>query len=216
MLTYCVTDNPDALICVATGSSPAGMYTGFVKTAKERELDTRRLRIIKLDEWLDIPPSSPATCEFYIREYLLEPLCIRPRNYIGFVSDTAGPSNECDRIDKWLEKNGPIDFCVLGIGKNGHLGLNEPAAALEANSHVIMLDEKTKTHPMLSKTDSAVTRGITLGMAQILASKQILLIATGDEKADVFQVLRSGRIRTDVPATLLWLHQNTTCLYDIL
>jgi len=215
MLMDCVIRKPDALICVATGASPLGMYAGFVRMAHERALDTSRLRIIKLDEWLDIPPDSPATCEYYIRENLLNPLQIPSHHYVGFAADANRPSDECDRIDKWLDENGPIDFCVLGIGKNGHLGLNEPASSLKAYSHTAELEAKTKTHEMLGRSDYNVTRGITLGMAQILASKQILLIAAGDEKAEVFSTFKAGGIRTDIPATLLWLHQNTVCVCNI-
>ncbi len=213
VLINCVKNKPDALICIATGSSPTGAYEIFAKTVQEENIDVSKLRIVKLDEWLGVPPTDSSTCESYIIENIIKPLNIDKERYIGFVSDAKDPLEECKRIDDFLDKSGPIDLCVLGLGKNGHLGLNEPAEYLSPYSHAINLDEKTKTHSMLNKTEQTVTRGITLGLAQLLASKQILFLVAGPEKAEVFEQFKKGKVSTYLPATMLWLHSNTTCIY---
>jgi galactosamine-6-phosphate isomerase len=214
ILTDCVKNKPDALICIATGSSPTGAYKIFAKKIKEENIDVRKLRIIKLDEWLGVAPNDSSTCESYIMENIIKPLKIDKQRYIGFVSDAKDPLEECKRIDDFLDKNGPIDLCVLGLGKNGHLGLNEPAEYLSTYSHTTELDEKTKTHSMLDKTEQSVTQGITLGLAQLLASKQILFLVTGAGKAEAFDQFKEGKVCTNLPASMLWLHPNTTCIYS--
>jgi galactosamine-6-phosphate isomerase len=215
ILISALKQKPNTLLCIATGSSPLGTYQIFAQRVKEEKIDVSALRVIKLDEWLGIDPRNPASCESYIREHILEPLEIDEERYIGFASNSKDLFEECKRIDDYLDRNGPIDVCILGLGKNGHLGLNEPNEFLSPISHVIDLDEKTKTHSMLNLAGQAVTKGITLGLGTLLASKQIIFLVTGDEKSIAFEKFREGRVRTDLPASMLWLHQNTACIYNL-
>jgi len=208
-------EKPDALFCIATGGSPLGAYERFVTLVKREGIDTSQLRIIKLDEWWGIPATDPSTCEQYIQKRLLRPLYFDKSRYIGFDSMAVNAEEECGRIDAWLEKNGPIDLCILGLGKNGHLGLNEPSDEFTPFCHAPYLDAKTKTHVLLKNTDAVVERGITLGMANLLCSREILMLVTGREKKQAYKALRWGRVTPAYPCTALWLHGNTSCIVDI-
>lgn len=214
-LINCLKSKPNALFCIATGSSPTRAYQLFVQRIKEEQIDTSQMRIIKLDEWCDLPLDHPSTCEAYIREYILQPLNISEDRYISFNSLESNNQLECNRIEQLLKDNGKIDCCVLGIGKNGHLGLNEPSDSINPFIHRVELDEKTKTHTMLSSSKQEVTHGYTLGLRDILDSNEILLLLTGPDKEEAYKHLTEKSISSRYPANYLWLHDQTTCIIDL-
>jgi galactosamine-6-phosphate isomerase len=207
-------EKPHALFCAATGRSPDGAYKYFIKAAAREKVDISKMRIVKLDEWLGVPIDDSSSCEMYIREHIIEPLNIDRSRYVGFDSMTEDPDAECKRLSDWISANGPIDCCILGLGKNGHLGLNEPDEFLTPFCHQQELSEKTKTHSMLQKTTLQVKKGLTLGMTDILNSHKIIMLITGNEKQTAAEELLAGRVTTTCPATFLWLHKNTLCFID--
>ena len=211
----CVKQKPNALLCLASGNSPKKAYEIFVKRILEEKLETRQLRILKLDEWWGISNDDPSSCEMYLQEILIKPLNISKNQFISFESSSANAHEECYRISEYLRKKGPIDLCVLGLGKNGHLGLNEPAAFLKLYAHVVELDNTTKTHTMLKGNDTDVSLGITIGLGEIMASQDILFVVTGEQKEPVFDAFKEGIISTKLPASFLWLHPKTTCIHDL-
>lgn len=213
-MAECIRNKADALICVATGSSPSRAYEILADIISKEKINTDKLRILKLDEWWKVDETDLSTCEHFIQTRIIKPLNIASKNYFGFNSNAEDPKAECDRITKVISEQGPIDLCILGIGKNGHLGLNEPGTYFEPFSHVVNLDKRTRTHAMLKKTNAVINNGITIGIADILASKKILFIAAGDEKEDSFKGFMEGKVRTDLPASVLWLHPNTVCVYE--
>ncbi len=213
-MVECVRKKPDSLFCIATGNSPTRAYEIFVELVNKEQINVQKLRILKLDEWWRINENDLSTCENFIQRKIIKPLNISSQNYISFNSDTPDANAECNRIDKIIHEEGPIDLYILGLGKNGHLGLNEPGAYFIPFSHVIQLDERTKTHDMLTKTNVTINYGMTIGMADIIASRRVLFIAIGDEKKDSFNVFLKGQVRSDLPASILWLHPNDLCVYE--
>lgn len=205
---------PDLLLCAATGSSPEGLYGELARRATSDPLPFSQLRIIKLDEWGGIPEKHPVSCEYFIGEKLLTPLGIPAERYISFASNPENPETECNRIRSRLEREGPIDICILGLGLNGHLGFNEPAPQLEPFSHVATLTEKSLQHSMIASLESKPTYGLTLGMQEILTSRKIIMLVSGKEKREVTEQFIKGKISTHLPASLLWLHQDVECLMD--
>ncbi len=109
---------------------------------------------------------------------------------------------------------GPIDLCVLGLGVNGHLALNEPAASLLPTAHVARLSQASLRHPMLANSPKLPAYGLTLGMADILVSRDILLLVSGVNKREPLKRLLRREITTEFPASFLWLHPNWTLLCD--
>lgn len=217
MMIETLTSKPDALFCIATGSSPTGTYQLFLDRIKSENIDTSRMRIIKLDEWCGLPKDNAATCEHYIETHLLTPLGIPAdsERYISFHPLEKDFDAECARISRLLREAGGIDCCILGIGKNGHLGLNEPGKEVYPFAHKAALHAKTKTHAMLSENGESVSAGYTLGIKDLLDSRQIILLATGADKQEAYARLQSQTVSPECPASFLWLHENSVCITDI-
>jgi galactosamine-6-phosphate isomerase len=204
-------DRPSALLCLAAGSTPSRTYQLFAERA--RSSAANQLRFIKLDEWGGLPMSSSATCEQQLRRELIEPLGADPR-YIAFASSPPDPAAECARIADWLAANGPIDAAILGLGLNGHLGFNEPAAALAPHAHVAELSGASLGHVMIQGSADQPRYGLTLGMADLLQAREVLLLVSGAAKRAPLARLLGGGISTDFPTSLLHLHPRVTLLCD--
>ncbi len=205
---------PDLLLCAATGGSPEGLYRELAMKAKAKPEIFKQLRIIKLDEWGGVPEMHPVTCEYFLQDRLLKPLHISPERYISFRSSPENPEEECRRISSLLEKKGPIDICILGLGANGHLALNEPAPKLEAKAHVAILSEKSLQHAMIASMETLPGYGLTLGMEEILGSRKIIMLVSGPGKKEIAEKFLEGKVSNDLPASHLWQHPNVECLVD--
>lgn len=208
-----LTLKPDSLLCLATGGTPTRLYELLNARARRQPALFRRARILKLDEWGGLPMDDPATCEMYLQNALIRPLGLQKR-YHGFHSNPADPEAECRRMATWLRRSGPIDLCVLGLGINGHLALNEPGAQLRAESHVAELSSESLRHGMLKTTTKRPRYGLTLGMGEILQSKTILFLVSGATKKTPLKRLLEPTIRTDFPGSFLQLHPNVHLLCD--
>jgi len=206
--------NPRLLICLATGHTPARTYELLGAKARKSPALVKHLRVLKLDEWGGLPVGDPGSCEAYLQERVVRPWGVSQRRFVGFAADPMRAKTECKRIQDWLARNGPIDFCVLGLGRNGHLGLNEPAAMLCPVAHRAALSEETRAHPMLARGIVKPDYGLTLGMAEIFQSTQILLLVSGAHKRQPLKRLLRGEISTQFPASLLSLHPRTTVFCD--
>lgn len=201
----------DAVICLATGSSPARMYELVCETVNRERIDLSEITFVKLDEWYGVEPQDACTCTTFIKKHLLDKLYMQPKAVMEFVSNAADINQELDRMDAFLLEH-PIDVMILGLGMNGHLGLNEPADALTLKAHYAELDEKTKTHDMVK--GYVPKGGLTIGLQGIFTSKQIIMLVCGNRKEAAYQAFISQKISTSTPASLLWLHPNCVTLID--
>jgi galactosamine-6-phosphate isomerase len=204
---------PDSIFCLAAGTTPQRTYELFREHYVLEPDLFARLRIIKLDEWGGLAPDDEASCEQFLRRLLIDPLRMHDR-YVGFMGRPADGAAECSRIAGWLERHGPIDTCVLGLGMNGHLGFNEPAPALQAHAHVAQLSSASLSHSMLARAKDRPTFGLTLGMADLLHSRHALLLVSGESKRTPLGKLLEGAISTEFPASLLALHLSATLVCD--
>ena len=202
---------PELLLCTATGSSPKTLYQLLGEENQKQISLFQEAWVIPLDEWIGLP-TPQGTCHAYIDEHILTPLQISKERYFGFNADAERLENECERIQEFLRQKGPIDLCILGLGKNGHLGFNEPADVLHPHCHIMDLAAQTQQHKMVADIPSKPTKGLTLGMQDILSSKRIVLLVSGKGKEEAKQKLRSAEISSQCPATFLWLHNKVDCL----
>jgi galactosamine-6-phosphate isomerase len=209
-----IREKPDLLLCAATGSSPAQTYQLLEGEFHMHPEWFSKLRIVKLDEWCGIPKGDRGTCEFYLQTHLIRPLKISSDRYFGFDSDPADPYQECKRIEGRLHLEGPVDLCVLGLGMNGHLALNEPSEFLSLEPHVVKLANTTRDHLMIREMIKKPSLGLTLGMGDILNSKMILILIHGEQKKEIIKQFLSKKVTSFLPASFLWLHNNVTCLID--
>ncbi|MGV7223425.1 MAG: galactosamine-6-phosphate isomerase [Nitrospinales bacterium] len=204
----------DLLICAASGNTPTLTYKLLCGKKQTQPKLFEKIRIIKLDEWNGMEIENPTTCEFYLQKNLIKPLEVSDDRYISFCSNSENPELECKIINKKLCDNGPIDLCVLGLGMNGHVGLNEPAEELKPYSHVVRLSVASQKHSMLKKLPVKPVYGLSLGIKEIFNAKRILLLISGQHKNSAMRRLFTKKISTQFPASLLWLHHNTVCLCD--
>lgn len=203
---------PGLLLGVATGASPAGLYARLAKRSEAALF--RRLRVVGLDEWLGLPPRHPGTCERYIQERILVPLGVPRSRYHGFGAGRKDPRAEVLRMSRWLEREGPLDLAVLGLGRNGHLLMNEPAERLRPRAHVARLAESTRAHTRIPGRAVPPRRGLTLGLADVLESRAIVLLVSGGAKRAALTRALQGAVTTRCPASFLWLHPRVTVLCD--
>jgi galactosamine-6-phosphate isomerase len=202
-----------ALFCLAAGATPIRTYELLAEKRASEPLFFNRMLVIKLDEWGGIAKDDPASCEQCLQKTLIRPLGLR-NIYIAFDGSAPDPEEECRRVARLLERLGPIDTCVLGLGLNGHVGFNEPAPRLQPHAHVAELSETSLGHAMLKQARSRPTCGLTLGMADILQADLVILLVSGPAKREALARLLSGPISTDFPASLLALHRNVVLLCD--
>jgi galactosamine-6-phosphate isomerase len=207
-----VLKKPNALICFATGSSPRRMYEIL---ADDPLIRRSTVRALALDEWHGIPAQHPATCRYFLEQNVFNPWGIPVSRRYVFNAAAEDPDGECRRMAAVLEQEGPVDLCVLGLGCNGHLGLNEPADSLHAHAHTARLDEKSQKHSMLADEGVRVTRGMTFGMADLLQSKEILMLVSGKNKREISGRFLNGGITTRLPASFLRLHARVNVFLDV-
>ena len=205
---------PGLLLCASAGGTPTRTYGLLAAKCAQQPQWFKKLRVLQIDEWGGLAPDNPATCQTDLCLKLLQPLQVIPKRYVGFRSDAPDPPGECQRIAQWLAVNGPIGVCILGLGTNGHVAMNEPADALNPHPHVAKLAKSSQYHPMLKDLRRKPRYGLTLGIGDILRSRKILLLVNGAHKRAALERVLEPRVTTRFPASFLWLHPDATVLCD--
>ena len=204
---------PDLTVCPASGNSPLLCYQLLAEEAQKAPALFEQIRIIQLDEFLAAGKDGKGVGSDFMQKYILEPLQVSSDRYLGFDIN-KDPATETKRMQERLAEWGPIDLCVLGLGLNGHLGLNEPADELTLHTHVATLQPSSQEHHMLQDAKEKPSKGITLGMADLLHARQLLLLINGRHKQAATKELLRRRINTRFPGSLLWLHPAAVCAVE--
>ncbi|MDQ6421473.1 6-phosphogluconolactonase [Paenibacillus sp. LHD-117] len=204
--------DPRPVFCLASGSTPQASYAKFAALAKE-EPRLSQLRIVSLDEWVGIERTSEGSCYGMLDADLFSRLPIDPGAIAFFDGTSADLQRECERIDSCIA-HGPITFSLMGIGMNGHIGLNEPGLPVLDRSSVVRLSSTTREvaqkyfdHP------TELDFGITLGLGQIAASKRVVVAAVGRKKASIVRTILT-RPEADLPAQKLLGHSHIDFYLD--
>jgi glucosamine-6-phosphate deaminase len=209
--------NPALVLGLPTGRTPLGLYRELRERSGGGRIDWSRVRTFNLDEFAGLDPSHAGSYRSYMQAELFEHIDI-PDPQVGFLNGAAHDlGEECLRYEAAIEEAGGIDLQILGIGANGHIGFNEPASGLCAQSHVAELERATRA----SNADrfggdwtAVPERALSMGMATILHARAIVLIATGAEKAEAVKGLVEGMITPALPASLLQVHPRVTIMVD--
>jgi glucosamine-6-phosphate deaminase len=184
---------------------------------KRQGIDWSRVRTFNLDEFAGLEPSHPNSYRAFMQAELFDHVSIDPAN-IGFLNGAAADLNaECRRYEDAIDAAGRIDLQILGIGANGHIGFNEPADGLCANTHIARLQQETRESNASrfgGDWTAVPEHAVSMGMSTILGSRQIVLIATGIEKVDAVHGMIEGLITTQLPASLLQVHPHVTVMLD--
>jgi galactosamine-6-phosphate isomerase len=205
---------PNLLLCASAGGTPTGPYEQLAICYTRQPQLFKKMRVVQIDEWVGPPPTHPSTCRYDLQTKLLTPLRIQGPRFRGYKSDAADPHREAKSMSQWLAKNGPIDICILGLGLNGHIAMNEPGDALTPKAHVSKLTPQSQKHSMLATLERKPRFGLTLGMADILASRKILLLVSGPTKTAILKRTLQPQVATHLPASFLHLHADVTVFCD--
>lgn len=208
---------PDLVLGLPTGRTPLGLYRELRQRSGGGRIDWQRVRTFNLDEFAGLDGANPYSYRAFMQEELFDHVSIDPSN-IGFLNGAAPDLKaECRRYEDAIAAAGGIDLQILGIGANGHIGFNEPASGLCATTHVADLEPASReanAQRFGGDWTRVPERALSMGMSTILGARAIILVATGDEKADAVHGMIEGLITTQLPASLLQVHPDVTVMLD--
>ncbi len=207
---------PESVLGLATGSTPVGMYRRLVGMNRQGDIDFSKVVSFNLDEYYPISPENPQSYHYFMNEQLFSKVNIDSANIFIPNGLAENPEAECEEYDKKIKAHGGIDLQILGIGRNGHIGFNEPGANLNSKTHLTDLTESTieANARFFESRDEVPKKALTMGIASILKSKKIILLASGAAKSRVVSELLNEGINTSVPATLLKVHPDVVLICD--
>jgi glucosamine-6-phosphate deaminase len=208
--------NPHLVLGLATGKTMEWVYGHLVRMHKEEKLDFSVCRTFNLDEYVGLPPEDKHSYRFYMNEHLFNHVNVDQRSTHLPNGMAADLDAECRRYEGLIQKFGGIDLQLLGIGKAGHIGFNEPLSALRSRTRVKALTPTTlrQNAPLFGGEDKMPRRAVTMGVGTIIEARRCILLATGDSKADVIAQAVEGPITSMVTATALQLHPRCTVVVD--
>ncbi|MCX7695364.1 MAG: glucosamine-6-phosphate deaminase [Caloramator sp.] len=207
---------PKSVIGFATGGTPIGMYREIVKMYREGKFTFKDVTTFNLDEYYGLDRENPQSYYFYMMEHLFKHVDIDENNINIPNGRAENIEKECIEYEEKIEKAGGIDLQILGIGKNGHIGFNEPDVKFEAKTHLVRLDEDTikANSRFFNSIDEVPTKAISMGIKTIMHARKIVLLASGKQKAEIIEKMVNGPITPDVPASILQLHPDVTLILD--
>lgn len=211
-----VRSNPQAKFGLATGSTPMGMYKRMIKDHKENGTTYQGVRTVNLDEYVGLSKDDRNSYSYFMKVNLFDYIDI-PENQCFIPNGVAQDlKEECDRFEQLIQSIGGIDIQVLGIGPNGHIGFNEPGTPFTSRTHIVPLTESTRqaNSRFFNSIDEVPKMAVTMGIETILQSKQIILLASGKEKAEAMKELINGEIDKSIPGSALKRHKNVTIIAD--
>lgn len=206
---------PNLVLGLATGSTPIGLYKELIGMPKEG-LSFSQITTFNLDEYFGLDSSHSQSYHFYMQKNLFDHIDIKPRNIHipdGMVKDVK---KHCLEYEKVIKQAGGIDLQILGIGSNGHIGFNEPGSLFTSRTHLTKLTESTieDNARFFEKKEDVPSFAITMGIQTILEARKIILLASGQSKADAVAKSVGEQITSQVPASILQKHSNSVFLLD--
>ncbi|MCI6668013.1 glucosamine-6-phosphate deaminase [Romboutsia timonensis] len=216
MILSQVTLKPNSVLGLATGSTPIGMYENLVKLNQKGEIDFSEVRTFNLDEYYNLPKNNDQSYHYFMHKHLFDHINIKPENVHIPNGMTDNVDAECERYDELIKESGGVDIQVLGIGNNAHIGFNEPTVNFEKGTHLVELEESTieANSRFFDNIEDVPKKAITMGVGSIFKSRKIMLIATGENKAEAIYNTVYGKVVPEVPASILQFHSDIVLILD--
>ena len=216
VITALLKKKPDAVLGLATGSSPIEMYKELIRRCSAGEISFKDVRTVNLDEYVGLEPTHDQSYAYFMNENLFDHVDIDKKNTnlpSGLAEDAEA---ECRRYDAVIDSMGGVDLQVLGIGNNGHIGFNEPSDSFTYGTNCVSLTASTidANSRFFASRDLVPTKAITMGIGQIMKAKSILLVANGKGKAEILEKALFGDITPRVPASILRFAADVTVCAD--
>jgi glucosamine-6-phosphate deaminase len=216
-LADCIRKDPSLVLGLPTGRTPIPMYRALVELYRQLRVDISRATSFNLDEFVGLSASHPGSYHAFMQRHLFAQVNFDPARAQLPEGDAADPRAEAARYDAAIQAAGGLDIAVLGIGANGHIGFNEPAASLPARTNVVTLrrgSRVTNAAAFGGRLSRVPRRAISLGVGTILSARHVVLMATGADKASIVRKALEGRVTPRVPASLLQLHPRAVAVLD--
>lgn len=211
-----VRKKPNCVLGFATGGTPLGMYKELIRLHKNEGLDFSKITTFNLDEYVGLPPEHDQSYHYFMWENLFKHINVDRR----FVHIPMGMAEDigvfCEWYEKQIEKAGGIDLQILGIGANGHIAFNEPGSSLGSRTRIKTLTGTTReANARFFKSPNEVPKyAITMGVGTIMDAKQLLLLASGEGKAEAIATTCEGPITAKCPATIVQMHRYAFVIVD--
>ena len=207
---------PECVLGLATGSTPIGVYDQLVEWYNKKDLSFLRTRSVNLDEYRGLSGTHEQSYRYFMQTHLFNRVDIRPENTNvpnGLAVDTDA---ECARYDKVIQDLGGIDLQLLGMGRNGHIGFNEPCDAFILGTHLVDLTESTiEANKRFFASEADVPRqALTMGIMHIMQARKILVVVSGEDKAEAVAKAFAGPVTPQVPASILQIHPDVVLVGD--
>lgn len=209
--------NPQITLGLATGSTPLGMYKELIQANKKGDIDFSQVKTFNLDEYIGLDGNHPSSYRYFMDNELFNHININPENTYVPNGKAKDMEDYCQEYDRFIEHSGGIDIQILGIGSNGHIAFVEPGKELSLGTSIRCLKESTikDNSRFFNSIEEVPKRAITVGIRTILKARKLILLANGENKRDIIgKFLNSKYITTEIPATLLLLHQDLTVIID--
>ena len=211
-----VEEKPGCVLGLATGSTPEGLYAELVAKHEKEGLDFSRVATFNLDEYRGLDPEHEQSYRYFMNKHLFSHVNIRPEN--THVPNGANPDADaaCEAYEASIALAGGVDLQLLGLGHNGHIGFNEPADEFAKETNCVDLTESTITanSRLFNSADEVPRQAYTMGIGTIMQAKQVLLVVSGEDKADIVRDVFYGPVTPKCPASILQFHPNAIAVVD--
>ena len=211
-----IKEKENAVLGLATGGTPVGMYKELIRMYEQKELNFSKITTVNLDEYIGLNPEHNQSYRYFMNNNLFNHINIDKSNTFvpnGLAEDLEA---QCKEYDQKIAELGGIDIQLLGVGNNGHIAFNEPNNELSSGTHIISLTDNTieANARFFDNIYDVPRKAITMGVGGIMKAKKIILIASGESKAEAIKGIFSGKITTANPATMLQMHRDVTVIVD--
>jgi len=209
--------NPAARLGMATGSTTLGMYKELVRLHREESLDFSRVVTFNLDEYLGLTADHPQSLRYFMQQHFFSHVNVQPQNIHAPDGSIKGGYQEyCASYEQSIRDAGGIDLQILGIGRNGHIGFNEPTSSLGSRTRLKVITKETieDNRKFFGPGEQIPECSITMGIGTILDTRRVLLLATGAAKAEPIAQAIEGPVTASVPASALQWHPDVTFIVD--
>lgn len=207
---------PDCVLGLATGSTPIGLYSNLIEKYKNGDLDFSAVKTANLDEYVGLPVTHEQSYRYFMQDNLFDHVNILPENTNVPLGTADDPEAESIRYESVIEALGGVDIQLLGLGHNGHIGFNEPCDEFIKNTHVVDLTDRTidANTRFFASRDEVPRRAITMGIRTIMRAKKIVIVVSGEDKADAVRAAVAGPVTPYVPSSILQLHDDVVLVGD--
>lgn len=207
---------PDCVLGLATGSTPVGAYRQLIEWYQKGDLSFAGVRTVNLDEYRGLAPEHPQSYRYFMEENFFSRIDVRRENTHVPDGLAPDPEAECRRYNRVIRDLGGIELQLLGLGHNGHIGFNEPGAAFELETHLVDLAESTieANTRFFPSREQVPRQAFTMGIKSIMQAREILVVVSGRDKADIVLRAFTGAVTPQIPASILQMHPNVTLVGD--